>query len=704
MDEREELESLRREFASERDELEALRKQFSSPEPQPSFAQVASQRAWGTVGAPIAAASRVVDRFVGAPIRSAVDATLFPDIKNQEQGTPLEEGIKQFGRDPERAPSWSKIAEKAGLSPEKNISFPGIKNFGTPQSRFYETKISPADIGGAVAGTLTDPLTYLPGPNAVQRFGKFGQMATKQVGSNIVEPAVKLGIHSGLSIKPEVYNYYKKHFDRLKGKAYTGLDPVIDEVKDVVDSQKYKYDMAVKAKDEAEKDFSRQIKTLHKGLDTNAYVDVDWVSSIGHLIDKVDSGKLAELDKRAMEQLKKQNFIAPKRDIQQIIENEAKSILAGNPDTIAAKEKLLSLSRNLDQIYDEYIDGPMIRKWIQDLDQSLTFNPNRDASDALYQQKAKDIRYKVQEAMRSHGEIPGEKSEYRKIMEEMSRKLALNKAMAGLFANDEKGIKTFQKLLKSNNPVLRQHVENTIRDWATENGYYQVNEILDELPELRADFASAKETPKDQFELYESVAPDQYDDLIQKQLAEMSEQDAYEGVKSLSEVGSIESTLKNVGQFHGGTAASREKLQNVSDIAGKDFAQEAQDQGNLLEFSKERPQGSRLATPGTIVGGLAGLVSQDPYVTAAAAGVGGLAGMAFDKRGGPIARGIIDASLSSRDAINRMFQKLQSPSPGFASYATKLSNVAAQRGTQAAVMYHQLMYNNDPEYRRALAE
>lgn len=74
----------------------------------------------------------------------------------------------------DETPEWSTILGRAGVSEKKSIPNPIATNPFDPES-----KLSPAQVGGAVAGVAADPLTYVGGVLPAKAGAKIGQGVDK---------------------------------------------------------------------------------------------------------------------------------------------------------------------------------------------------------------------------------------------------------------------------------------------------------------------------------------------------------------------------------------------------------------------------------------------------------------------------------------------------------------------------------------------
>lgn len=189
-----------------------------------------------------AAVGSAIDRYSGAPVRSAIGAA-------QEGNNPIMAYASQFGEDPEKAPTGKQIVEKMGVSDEplyKEALF------------FGKEGLSPADIAGFGVDVVADPLAFIPvgaiAKTGVSAGGTTLNIAAKTSGKalkrsaqaadllsgtkaatgalGVLEKGVKTAGETGKAITGVVETYFKptvaKDFAELKGIAVrNGIDPDI---------------------------------------------------------------------------------------------------------------------------------------------------------------------------------------------------------------------------------------------------------------------------------------------------------------------------------------------------------------------------------------------------------------------------------------------------------------------------------------------
>lgn len=146
---RQELEAMALEKIGGSSRRAELEKAALAKIPQPA-AQVQDQGVLSQVGQfaleKAAQVGSAIDRYTGAPVRSAIGAA-------QEGENPLAAYGKQFGEEPGLAPTGKQIVEKLGVS-DKPLYEKALL--------FGKTGPSTADIAGIGLDIVADPLTFIP--------------------------------------------------------------------------------------------------------------------------------------------------------------------------------------------------------------------------------------------------------------------------------------------------------------------------------------------------------------------------------------------------------------------------------------------------------------------------------------------------------------------------------------------------------------
>jgi hypothetical protein len=712
MDEFEELKQLRAQFGTkppidEVDEYEQLKKEFGSTNPQEpqDFLSTAPARAWGTLASPIVAASQFVDKYVGAPVRSGLRKLQEPDTGLSDFG---EAFGQQFGEDPTKAPTYSDIVAKAGVPTEKNIPFPSIKNFGSPNARFQETKISPADVAGTAIGFGTDPANLIPAVTASKAVAR-GVEAISGVGKGVVKPTLRKAGSWVTSVSPDDFNYYTKHHGRLKGQKadITGL---YGSIQDDVEKIRNRAEKAEIEHSNAKGLIDQDYQAAKLNLSPQALLNYPMVQDLQQVIlkDKMMQGDLSKL---ADDELAKLPIIGDKNSLIKMIDKEIRSI---DRSTSVGDEAARALEREkslVDANMASYLNGPQMRDWLQNF-RSLADYQNKNspvAYNSIFDKAVKNIGETVQNNLKNLSDSKGMK--YRELQESSHNLLKATEKVNELFESDAKGFSTLTKLIASNKQADRDLIANTLKEWANvreslPNGAGKgtkemVDELIKQFDDIRDDLAFAGMQKKDYF-----ATPETKEKLMQ---TEFELRESKKAVQDTSLFGSksLENTIKRLGSHEEPPIRYQEQLKALDDLTGIDYGQTIRDQGVLRKFDLPGPRTGFITTPSAMVGTAIGGAIGGPEGGMVGAGLGAAAGVGIANQAGKGLRGAIDVSMSTQDALKKVSRALQNPNSirgNFAKYSVKLADYAAKFGMNAALVYHQLLFNSDPEYRAALAE
>jgi hypothetical protein len=720
---REELELLRKQQGplSKREELEIMRKEQG---PIESFANEAPKRAWGSLVAPIGAISEFADSYVGAPLRAGVKKAQELSVEEQNQGknwvppkafafenVPEIAGAVagQFGKDPTTAPTWGKLMGNYGVS-EKPLSVPDLENFGNPNARFKEGKSSLADITGALVGTAADPVNLIP-------FGKTGHYLQKALSSTAsgARRAPKAAVRAGAQflgqVKPDDFNYYVENQGRLKGREFTGFDPIKQDIlndADVVHNQVKKAEIRVRETKDA---LAQAKKTLTDKINEGMNPSLDEVEAFQKLVDE-DKAMQGYLSNAADEALGKLKIKVRTSHVKQLVQDEIDSIKVNTAPEAQRRANLQDLLIRLDE-KGPLMNGPMLRDWMQSVRSELgNFQLSPGVYDTQLSKHSKNISERVSDFLKKQGEenLPGSpKSEYRQIMDIMAPYAKASEEVAEMFSTPQKGASTL-KALHQGTPVIGEDVERKLRNYATASESPEIGELVDKKLELR-DFANKiKSEGEESYLRKESDALNWAEhDLSESKLRTKD-------IKGLTDTGA-DTVINNLSHSPTGLTSRSEyadQLTRLGEMVPRPkgslpYETQIRDQGVLKRFDQERPSTGYIVpaiagfggTLGTAIGGAPGAI--------VGTGAGTMAGMAMSKRGGKIARGIIDKSIAldraipARQALQALENKLNNPSPQFQKYM-KIFEKYAPYGAKGVLLYHHLLWNNDPEYRKALSE
>jgi len=166
------------------------------------------------VGENLAAIGSRIDSFTGAPARAAIGAAQ----RGEGLLGAVKAATKQFGADPDTAPTGREIAVTAGVSEEK-ASFPFRSFDGKPVS----IGVSPADVAGFAVDVVADPTNFIPGTTILKGGFKGGVLGIKGsgkgaavVGKAVTPKAVQKAVGDTTAVLKKFFNpKVAEDFDEL---------------------------------------------------------------------------------------------------------------------------------------------------------------------------------------------------------------------------------------------------------------------------------------------------------------------------------------------------------------------------------------------------------------------------------------------------------------------------------------------------------
>jgi len=691
MSDRAELERLRAKYKDpyeDRAELERLRAKYSKPQ-QESFQEVGPARAWTALAEPLVKLSNAVDPYVGAPIRAGLQETINERNESMREGLvspvvsprPIEAAYKQFGEDPSKAPSWESLASQYGLSQERDIPFPTVKKPFSPNARFEQTNVSSADIGGGVMGAAMDPTGWVPGKKIASLLGKAAAEGGSLVKSGVIKPGARLGMHVGMSVKPQDFDYYVANQPRLKGQTTQGTGPIVRDI--ISDTQGVKGQAALseQAVDSATAGLQSKADDLKQQMRPDYMIDAEhvepWQESL-ELDKKWQAMKSAEAD----EILGSLPITAPKKTIIKKLDELIKEYPAITQGNQATQNSLTFIRNGLDQNYSDYLNGPQLRDWMRTVRKEIEFKRGAGEYTGDLDKALQSVTEFVSDSLKDTA------PEYRKVMNQMSQRSRANEDIRGNFADEAKGMRYLRKT-QDKDPGTRALVQRDLAKYAETTEQPEMLDVLKNYEDLR------KRREMLDKEGYMQAFPNEQQEIADLGGKALTDQYRAQELRDFTDKGTHR-IVKDTGMFHGGNPQNQQAMASLQkNFPEENYPQRVRDEGVLHAFSVERPMGARATLLGSALGGWLGGELGIP--------AGAVAGATMDKMGGTIARSAIDTGFAAQNLSKAIATKLANPSPKIMPYL-KVFDKAAEHGTKGILFYHQLLYNNDPEYRKAFNE
>lgn len=660
----------------------AIRVNDTGPAPmnQDDYASEMGAQAWSTLAEPLGTALSKIDAYTGAPLRAAGKAFQ----QGKDLGDVAKAGYEQLGEDPTKAPTMKDIFAKAGVSTEESIPFVTVENPFSPTGRFKHQNISPAGLAGGLSGAAVDPTAYIPGT-------KWAAAIANKVGRPAIKKGLEIAAHSLTSVRPEDFNYYLKHHERLKGKRAEGATAISDEILKDAEMIRGERDRTKQALTDAENNLKNEAAKLKHKLSTNEVIGADDVDA-WHAALEADKIIQGELSAKADAALASKPITAPTDFLKDLLDQEINNYPTITPGYASIRNTLQTIRKGLDENYSEFLNGPQLRDWMRTVRDEINFVKNKGEYTSEIDQSLKRITGQVSDSLKRT--VP----EYKKLMDQMSQRAEATDSIIDYFRgkDETKGMRSL-RLSLSPDSGLRDIVNERLRNYARTNNYPELVEMLDSYENIRATRNQLEEQG------YETGLPRLQQNILDLQSqADLAEENAYKVRKFTDD--STRTAVENLGMFHGGRDPYQKNLADLEQLVpNKNYAERIRDEGVLSAFNKERPMGARATAGFGAAGAWLGSAMAGPPGGLLGTALGGLGGMVVDKSGGKIARKGIDAAVAMDNFAKSLVEKIRNPSEKFAPYAKAL-NAASAGGPRLLLVYHHILWNNDPKYRQAFQE
>ena len=551
--------------------------------------------------------------------------------------------------------------------------------------------------------------------------------------------------------KPETFERLEKRREAGRGTETAPLQAEMLEVanywRDAVDDYKF----AIQLDREVLNDTVLEIK---KAIKIGQTPTTEQVKVLERVLEN-DKELYGQLSKIADDALSKSNILVSTDDLYDIVDEIYQEMPQGTALSMSAAKKMKVIRDQIKKEFKGYLNGPMLRDWKQDIGKTIDYGYKSGEFNEVYDLYAKKLQKKINDALKKAGAEAGEKTVYAEAMDLMSELSDTRSRIMKLFSGSE-GFTTsnqfLKKLMDEANPVEADAIKNLLETYlqkkkiARETGkeitsgqpitlseelisQSQLDEkAVEDLLEYAEQQREAQRTPQSE------LAP------ILREKLQQSQELLQKGKKRLKDFPSItEASTKTVIEKLGRDATAeqlnyqnqvqalerarlamaKEKGLSPEEIAQMvPFEQEAKDIMAEKEFLKGRPGGSVRTTPRTILGGVGGIVASvvaglDPLTSLLSGAVTGeLArrrAMKLEVSGGKMAREKIAKEIATQKSLEALEKKIKDPeflakNEKIARKIQQIGEVTARYGVPMAVFTHQLLMQNDPEYRKAILE
>jgi hypothetical protein len=670
----------------------------------------------GLVGSAISGAFDIYDRFVTAPVRSAVSSVQNADITKPKEIVPnaVSAYWQQFAEDPAKAPRSSDIAEKAGLSKERSIRTPFRSLTGE------DIKTSPAALGGTAVDVATDPFTYagLWGPALGRSSAKAGAGALRKTASGILrvpEEDITKYMANAARIDKTADIYPRADVVSSMDSAVAQTRKEAEEARALAASKEA--DLATDYKELRQKllkdnDHSIQAKDIKARLESEK-------ASIGVSSDMadqalMDSGAIFTTD----EIIKIIRQAQRKFGTTTNASGKVVPIKVGDKVSNAIK-KLGTTAARINKQFPGMIDptnpavirpgvltGPELRDVLQQIRRDTDFEYGAGEYNSALDSMRKDVSFNINQMLKDKSRVelidPDAVQQYIDIMDDIHKRSSNLARMSSSFGKETTAARNLEKLRKGQAvdvPYLQETVDNFARGSSNED-------LLQSLEQRRKSIELAERMRKE--DLRAKLFPDLHQELVDVHgTATMAEQQA-EPLRPLgTHLDDKNADVTHRLSWKKPSASRSRAMEQLKNITGTDYPQIVDDLNVHDSFSKDRTAGSRMVSAAiaagrALTGAAGGLAMHGSPVIAGIAGVvAPVLGLLADRYGGSVLKAGLKLAADTKNTLQKVPVLLNKGTLG--AYE-KVLIPAMKAGPAALNLQHKFLMNNDPEYYRLMTE
>ena len=636
-------------------------------------------------------AGEFMDRYAGSPMRAGIgkamdydSASAMQSPKTANIGSEFIKGYAgQFGERSEKAPSGKDLAAKVGIPTTEYSTGLVLDPYNAKT-----LKMSPAGVAGAALETFADPLAMFslegvtPSRIAKSAYDFGGKAATEattkfgRVAFGIPEEQSRRYIASPWNAERAAKEW---PMEKMEGQIVGDVGKIRGGFEQATD-QKARLEAYLK-----ELYKQRQIDIKQKTVPLDVVRGVQGQMENEKAILGSMSQKADDILEKSGASFQRDHLIAL---IDQIGQGEGRYIVGDAASDAMAK---LFKTRERLQSLPQTLDGPLLRDVMRQIRDDIDFGMQSGEFNSRLNRMRKEFTGRVSDVLKE--QVP----DYANIMQEMQRRSSSLEKMSGSFGNEARGIGTLSTVQKggAKSPIL----DETLREFSGVTGNQDLPRLLNEY-QADLDLKERMQRGDISRELY----PKEAGDIDEASKALEAQRAKFEGVRPLTE--SRTQAVINQQQGPSGVLLyDRRALDSLQQETGVPYNEIIQDSGAYRAFDKDATRGTRLTGMGMGIGGAVGTAALGSGLgTAVGTGFGGTMGFIGDRLGGPALRSGIKTSVG----IKRTFEKALgylANNPAFKSkYGQVLIKGIDRGGYPAAAMYHNLLMNNDPEYRKFFEE
>ncbi len=517
--------------------------------------------------------------------------------------------------------------------------------------------------------------------------------------------------------------YTQEYIDRGGNIVARESNEIADELTGLFDDSQNKYFNAKDALNQSKLDFKDTEYKIKEGIKDQKYdldnqlnyakneADTAYNSEVGNLKSKNLAGmrgeveyaihelknKVSEGSKQAYEALNDDKSLYELYDAKKLIQSEIDKMGAPVSDSaINSVKNLTTLKERLNSI-PGFIDGPQVKKILQQLDQDLEAHYSRNAGD--FSPDAARVKSMVRSLLdKTIKESNPAYAEIMKVVADDSSLLNMASKMYGQEASALSRLSNIGSLRgrEIDSQVLRNLGKKTGMDFDTPlDDFLKSQDTLKSpmaLQSLRENIPahgrlqqleSSKNMMKDPS--FNRGIQDHPEILSAQNAISKSEQGLVEAenrfnvLKKVSP-GNVQNKMKSLtgARDYAPTMA----FQEIDELTGKNYSGEIKDRAILDSFQKGDTNGSRKTLLGGVLGGAPGAAL----------------GFVADKYAGPMFKKGLDAKIYGANQIDKILQN----NPEFFGKFSGVLQQATQRGSTGLGATHFILEQTNPEYREQI--
>lgn len=652
-------------------------------------AKAAGRAVLGTVGD----VSGFIDRYTMAPVRSAIHSGMTKGIASAPGAF-----SDQWGEDPVKAPSERDIAREAGV-PDTSINTGYQLNPWAKSNDERTFHTSPAGIVGGIGGMAADPTIIggkvlkgasslakvIPGVSRVaEGISAAKREAVPFLGKVIarVEPEdTKAFMKNPYGVKAGQQEYPK---EKIVGMIDSGIHDserkVLEKKAGAAELKKRLY----KKYEEKQKRLDRSTASLEQARTVMAQIQAE------KAVLMAESEKLDEIAISSGKMYKVNDL----KRLAQKTKQELGKVAVGDANQ-AAREGMDRIISRLDRINGDEIPGDALRDVMQQVRADAKFDTGLGARDTPLDLARKRFTHDIRAVL-------GQDIEFEKQSAKLKAKIESIQGMAKFFGNEKTAVGTLNSIKSGKmNPLIDEAIQKHV----IETGDMTVPSMIDS---SHSDSVLSRRMKDD--DISQEIFPGAHENW---RAAQKDADDSAARHKNIAGLGgtSAEGLIRGQG-YKNASDVMANKLRQISEsYEDPNFLPSIVKDRNLWDqFDKSAGGSSRLAKFGSgvgsaIGGGAGGLIAGVPGAAAGTViggALGGGAGIVADTHSGKMLRSAILANASIKLSGDKVARALQG-GVNIGKYTQPLKK-ALNTGYASFLLYHKMLMNNDPEYRKLFGE